>query len=31
MMVKAGGAVDAVIDQISPYLEAGDLLIDGGN
>ena len=31
MMVKAGGAVDAVIDQISPYLETGDLLIDGGN
>ena len=31
MMVKAGAAVDAVIDQISPYLEEGDLLIDGGN
>ena len=31
MMVKAGGPVDAVIDQISPYLEEGDLLIDGGN
>ena len=31
MMVKAGQAVDAVVDQISPYLEEGDLLIDGGN
>ena len=31
MMVKAGGPVDAVIDQISPYLDEGDLLIDGGN
>jgi len=31
MMVKAGAAVDAVIQEISPYLEAGDLLIDGGN
>ncbi|CAI8330306.1 MAG: 6-phosphogluconate dehydrogenase, decarboxylating [Cyanobium sp. ARS6] len=31
MMVKAGGPVDAVIQQISPYLDEGDLLIDGGN
>ncbi len=31
MMVKAGPSTDAVIDQISPYLEQGDLLIDGGN
>ena len=31
MMVKAGPAVDAVVDQISPFLEEGDLLIDGGN
>ncbi|WP_269612691.1 NADP-dependent phosphogluconate dehydrogenase [Prochlorococcus marinus] len=31
MMVKAGAATDAVINQISPYLEEGDLLIDGGN
>ena len=31
MMVKAGPATDAVIDQISPYLEEDDLLIDGGN
>ena len=31
MMIKAGSAIDAVIQQISPYLEEGDLLIDGGN
>ncbi len=31
MMIKAGGATDRVIDQISPYLQEGDLLIDGGN
>ena len=31
MMVKAGPSTDAVIDQISPFLEEGDLLIDGGN
>ena len=31
MMVKAGSATDAVIKQISPFLEEGDLLIDGGN
>ncbi len=31
MMVKAGAATDAVIDNISGYLEEGDLLIDGGN
>ena len=31
MMVKAGAATDAVIQGISPYLEEGDLLIDGGN
>ncbi len=31
MMVKAGQATDAVIKNISPYLEEGDLLIDGGN
>ena len=31
MMVKAGEATDAVIKQISPYLQEGDLLIDGGN
>ena len=31
MMVKAGSATDAVIDNISGYLEEGGLLIDGGN
>ena len=31
MMVKAGSAVDALIDQLIPYLEEGDILIDGGN
>ena len=31
IMVKAGKAVDAVIDQFLPLLEPGDILIDGGN
>ena len=31
MLVKAGGAVDALIDQLIPLLEPGDILIDGGN
>lgn len=31
MMVKAGAAVDAMIDQLLPLLEDGDILIDGGN
>jgi 6-phosphogluconate dehydrogenase len=31
IMVKAGAPVDAVIDQLVPLLEPGDLLIDGGN
>lgn len=31
MMVKAGSPVDAVIDQLVPLLEPGDILIDGGN
>jgi len=31
MMVKAGGAVDAVINQLKPLLSPGDILIDGGN
>ena len=31
MMVKAGAAVDALIDQLLPLLEEGDILIDGGN
>jgi len=31
MMVPAGGPVDSVIEGLAPYLEAGDILIDGGN
>ena len=31
IMVKAGSPVDAVIDQLVPLLEPGDLIIDGGN
>ena len=31
MMVKAGAAVDQLIDQLIPHLEEGDILIDGGN
>ncbi|MBD2428278.1 NADP-dependent phosphogluconate dehydrogenase [Phormidium sp. FACHB-1136] len=31
LMVKAGGAVDAVIDQLRPLLQDGDMIIDGGN
>ena len=31
MMVKAGSAVDSLIDQLLPLLEEGDILIDGGN
>jgi 6-phosphogluconate dehydrogenase len=31
MMVKAGSAVDALIDQLIPFLAPGDILIDGGN
>ena len=30
-MVKAGAAVDAMIDQLIPELEPGDIIIDGGN
>ena len=31
IMVKAGSAVDAVIQQLLPHLEKGDVVIDGGN
>ncbi len=31
MLVKAGKPVDEFIDQIIPHLEAGDIIIDGGN
>jgi 6-phosphogluconate dehydrogenase len=30
-MVQAGSATDAVIDEIAPHLDRGDVLIDGGN
>ncbi len=30
-MVKAGAPVDAVIEQLVPLLEPGDIIIDGGN
>lgn len=31
MLVPAGPSVDAVINDLLPHLEAGDLIIDGGN
>ena len=31
MMIKAGKAVDDLIDSLIPLLEKGDILIDGGN
>ena len=31
IMVKAGAPVDAVIDQLLPLLDPGDVIIDGGN
>ncbi len=31
MMVKAGKPVDDFIEQVIPYLEEGDIIIDGGN
>lgn len=31
LMVKAGEATDKTIDSLKPYLEKGDILIDGGN
>lgn len=31
MMVKAGEPTDALIEQLVPHLEEGDILIDGGN
>ncbi|HEX3318204.1 MAG TPA: NADP-dependent phosphogluconate dehydrogenase [Solirubrobacteraceae bacterium] len=30
-MVKAGAPTDAVIDELVPHLDPGDVLIDGGN
>jgi 6-phosphogluconate dehydrogenase len=31
IMVKAGAPVDAMIEQLKPLLDEGDILIDGGN
>jgi len=31
LMVKAGKAVDDFIDMLLPYLDKGDIIIDGGN
>jgi 6-phosphogluconate dehydrogenase len=31
LMVKAGPPVDAVIAELVPYLDQGDMIIDGGN
>jgi 6-phosphogluconate dehydrogenase len=31
LMVQAGSAVDQTIDSLLPYLEKGDIVIDGGN
>ena len=31
LMVKAGDSVDQTIEHVLPYLEPGDIIIDGGN
>jgi 6-phosphogluconate dehydrogenase len=31
IMVKAGPAVDQVIDEVAPFLEPEDIILDGGN
>jgi 6-phosphogluconate dehydrogenase len=31
IMVKAGAATDAVIDELAPLLDEGDVVMDGGN
>ena len=31
LMVKAGDTVDQMIEHVLPFLEAGDIIIDGGN
>ena len=31
LMVKAGGPVDAIVNQLVPLLDEGDIIIDGGN
>lgn len=31
LMVKAGAGTDNAIDSLKPYLDKGDIIIDGGN
>ena len=31
LVVKAGAGTDAAIDSLKPYLDKGDIIIDGGN
>ncbi len=31
LMIKAGPAVDALLDELIPLLEPGDIILDGGN
>ena len=31
IMVQAGKATDATIEQLLPHLDEGDIIIDGGN
>ncbi|MGD8912856.1 MAG: NADP-dependent phosphogluconate dehydrogenase [Candidatus Thiodiazotropha sp.] len=31
LMIKAGNPVDQVIEQLIPFLESGDIVMDGGN
>jgi 6-phosphogluconate dehydrogenase len=31
VMVKAGAPVDAVIGELAPFLDEGDIIVDGGN
>jgi 6-phosphogluconate dehydrogenase len=31
ILVKAGAPVDQTIEQLSKYMEPGDIIIDGGN
>ena len=31
LMVRAGAAVDSFIEQLTPFLDKGDIIIDGGN
>ncbi|MDO5677794.1 MAG: NADP-dependent phosphogluconate dehydrogenase [Propionibacteriaceae bacterium] len=31
LLIKAGGPTDSTIDAVVPFLEAGDIVVDGGN